>query len=271
MKILDTFKILLIIKNLKIHFLKLCLILLIPSLGFSKPFFESHSDGWFWYQDSPFATQKQPNPKTSPLNGLPDDLSNPTAAMQSLRKKVEDSLNLAILSPTPENLRNYAEQYFEVIRKGQRFTDAYKVMALHYPQYDYSLKFPTNHVAQPIYIAEELKIRKNKIHEFSKSHGFFFFLASHCPYCHAFSPVVKQFTEQYNIQVVPITLDGGVLPEFPNAVPDNGSAKALKVYSLPSLFAVNPSTQQIIPIANGALSLSELEENILKVIAVQDE
>ena len=70
---------------------------------------------------------------------------------------------------------------------------------------------------------------------------------------------------------MPITLDGGVLPEFPHAVPDNGSAKALKVYSLPSLYAVNPGTQQIIPIANGALSLSELEENILKILEVQHE
>ncbi len=255
------------LKTIKVYLLILYGFVLFPSLVFAQSFFEAHNDGWFWYQDSLFDTKVQKSPKKD----TDYDLSHPTQIMLDFRKKVEDSLNLAILSPTPENLKNYAEQYFEVIRKGQRFTDAYKVMALHYPQYDYSLKFPTNHVAQPIHIAEELKIRKNKIHQFSKSHGFFFFLASRCPYCHAFSPIVKQFTEQYNIQVVPITLDGGTLAEFPNAVPDNGSAKALKVYSLPSLFAVNPSTQQIIPIANGALSLSELEENILKIMEVQHE
>ena len=260
-------KVINILKKSKVYLLKLCLFLLLPSLVFAQSFFETHSDGWFWYQDVPFDTKVLKIPKKD----TDYDLSNPTKTMLDFRKKVEDSLNLAILFPTPENLRNYAEQYFEVIRKGQRFTDAYKVMALHYPQYDYSLKFPTNHVAQPIHIAEELKIRKNKIYQFSKSHGFFFFLASRCPYCHAFSPIVKQFTEKYNISVVPITLDGGVLPEFPHAVPDNGSAKALKVYSLPSLYAVNPGTQQIIPIANGALSLSELEENILKIMEVQHE
>jgi conjugal transfer pilus assembly protein TraF len=254
------------IKNLKIYLLRLIGgFVLLPSVVFAQSFFEAHNDGWFWYQDFPLEL-----PKNSAKH-LPDDLANPTEMMHDFSKKVEDSLNRAILSPTPENLRNYAAQYFEVIRKGQRFTDAYKVMSLNYPQYDYSLKFPTNHLAQPIHIAEELKIRKSKIHQFSKSHGFFFFLASRCPYCHAFSPIVKQFTEKYNISVVPITLDGGVLPEFPHAVPDNGSAKALKVYSLPSLYAVNPGTQQIIPIANGALSLSELEENILKILEVQHE
>lgn len=252
-------------RTINVYLLKLYLFLLLPSLAFAQPFFEAHNDGWFWYQDFPLEL-----PKNSAKH-LHDDLANPTEMMHDFSKKVEDSLNLAILSPTPDNLRNYAAQYFEVIRKGQRFTDAYKVMALNYPQYDYSLKFPTNHLAQPIHIAEELKIRKSKISQFSKTHGFFFFLASRCPYCHAFSPIVKQFTEKYNISVVPITLDGGVLPEFPHAVPDNGSAKALKVYSLPSLYAVNPGTQQIIPIANGALSLSELEENILKILEVQHE
>jgi conjugal transfer pilus assembly protein TraF len=268
MKILNALKALNLLKNVKFYLSTfLCLLVLLPSLAFAQSFFETHSDGWFWYQDFPLELKTPRNPPQNPSN----DLSNPTQTMHELRQKVEDSLNLAILSPTSENLRNYAAHYFAVISKGQRFVDAYKVMALNYPQYDYSLKFPTNHLAQPIHIAEQLKIRTHKIHQFSKTHGFFFFLASGCPYCHAFSPIVKQFTEKYNISVVPITLDGGVLPEFPDAVPDNGSAKALKVYSLPSLFAVNPSTQKIIPVANGALSLSELEENILKIMAVQHE
>ena len=267
MKILNLVKNISRAKDFKVYGYTLCLLLLLPPPVFAQSFFETHSDGWFWYQDAPFDTKIPPN---SPKNSS-DNLLNPTEAMLQLRQKVEDSLNLAILSPTSENLQNYAAQYFEIIRRGQKFTDAYKVMALNHPQYDYSLKFPTNHLVQHLHIAEQLKITESKIHQFSKSHGFFFFLASRCPYCHAFSPIVKQFTEKYNISVVPITLDGGVLPEFPNAIPDNGSAKALRVYSLPSLYAVNPHTTQIIPIANGALSLSELEENILKILEVQHE
>lgn len=250
---------------------KLFLFLLLPSLVFAKPFFEAHSDGWFWYQDFSAETKKPEKIKEfndfSPQNSL----QNPTDTMLTFRQKVEDSLNLAILSPTSENLKNYAAQYFDVIRRGQRFTDAYKVMVLNHPQYDYTLKFPTNHLVQPIFAREQVKITESKIRQFSKNHGFFFFLASRCQYCHAFAPVVKQFVQKYGISVVPITLDGGALPEFPNANPDNGAAKALNVYSLPALYAVNPHTKQIIPIANGALSLSELEENILKIMDVQHE
>ena len=256
-------------RALKTQQAKLLLFLLLPSLVFAKPFFETHNDGWFWYQD--FSEETKKPEKIKAFSDSFPSLQNPTETMLALRQKVEDSLNLAILSPTSENLKNYAAQYFEVIRRGQRFTDAYKVMVLNHPQYDYSLKFPTNHLVQPIYAREQVKITESKIDRFSKNHGFFFFLASRCQYCHAFAPVVKQFVQKYGISVVPITLDGGALPEFPNAIPDNGAAKTLNVYSLPSLFAVNPKTQQIIPIANGALSLSELEENILKIMDVQHE
>jgi conjugal transfer pilus assembly protein TraF len=191
--------------------------------------------------------------------------------MMTFRQKVEDSLNLAILSPTQENLRNYAENYFAVIHRGQQFTDAYKAMLLNYPQYDYSLKFPTNQIVQSIYSVEQKKIEEQKIHRFTKAYGFFFFFAKACPYCHAFAPIVKQFMDKYRISVVPISLDGGSLPQFPVVVQDNGTAEALNVYKLPALFAVNPRSKKIIPLANGVLSLSELEENILRVMDVQHE
>ncbi len=154
MKPLNLLAVLKRVKDFKVYRYASCLFLLLPSLVFAQSFFETHSDGWFWYQDAPFDTKIPPN---SPKNSS-DNLLNPTEAMLQLRQKVEDSLNLAILSPTSENLQNYAAQYFEVIRRGQRFTDAYKVMALNHPQYDYSLKFPTNHLVQHLHIAEQLKI-----------------------------------------------------------------------------------------------------------------
>ena len=202
---------------------------------------------------------------------MPVTTLNPTETMLAFQKKVEDSLNLAILSPSPENLRRYAEQYFEVIRRGQRFTDGYKVMLLNYPQYDYSLQFPTNHQVQPIYAPLQKKTTERKILEFCKSHGFFFFLSSNCPYCHAFAPIVKQFIEKYGASLIPISLDGGTFAHFPKVVSDNGTAAAFNVYRVPALFAVNPKNKQVIPVANGMMSLSELEDNIIKIMDVQHE
>lgn len=222
--------------------------------------FDSHEQGWFWYQE--FYTEKLHPPRPTPLG-------NPTEVMMGLQKSVEESLNRAILSPTSDNLKNYAEHYFNVIHRGQRFTDAYKVMLLNHPQYDYSLKFGTNHLIQAIEEQKQKKQQLNKIQRFAKHHGFLFFFAEQCPHCHAFAPVVKQFATQYGIDVLAVSLDGGTLPQFPHVVQDNGTAKALNVYSLPSLFAINPKNKQVVPIANGALSLSELEQNIMRILEVQ--
>jgi hypothetical protein len=69
----------------------LLLILLWPPIIFASSFFESHGDGWFWYEDPPQETERKL--KTQ----LPLSNDNPTEAMMTFRQKVEDSLNLAIL------------------------------------------------------------------------------------------------------------------------------------------------------------------------------
>jgi len=231
---------------------------------FADPFFGSHHEGWFWYQDFPLETKKL----TQTVNPVP---FNPTEAMSAFRQKVEDSLNLAVLFPTQENLKDYAKHYFDVIKRGQRFTDGYKLMLLNYPQYDYALNFPTNHLNQPVYARQQQNKIEAKIRQFCQSNGFFFFFSSRCPACHAFAPIVKQFKEKYSSLVTAISLDGGSVPEFPTVTPDNGMAAAFNLYRVPALYALNPKTQQAIAITHGMISLSQLEENILKILKVSHE
>jgi conjugal transfer pilus assembly protein TraF len=237
--------------------------LLLPFKVFGSPFFASHTEGWFWYQNETEAMKKLKSPRVP--------LLSPTEAMLKLRQQVEDSLNLAILNPTQTNLKNYATHYFDVIHRAQQFSDGYKVMLLNYPQFDYSLRFPTSHLMQPLYEIKEQQSIEAKILQFTQNHGFFFFLSSRCTYCQAFAPIVKQFADKYHVSLIPISLDGKTLPEFPHAKTDNGTAARFKIYRVPALYAVNPHTQQVIPIAHGLLSLSQLEENILKLIKVNHE
>jgi conjugal transfer pilus assembly protein TraF len=65
----------------------------------------------------------------------------------------------------------------------------------------------------------------------------FFFYRSDCPYCHAFAPTLAAFQARHGIQVVAISVDGGPLPGFPNARPDNGIATTLKVSQVPAVFS----------------------------------
>jgi len=242
----------------------LLLFLCWPLSLFAHPFFNSHGEGWFWYQENQEETKN-----ASPIQ--PVTPFNPTEAMSTFRQTVEDSLNLAVLFPTQENLKNYAKHYFDVIGRSQRFTDGYKLMLLNYPQYDYALNFPTNHLSQSVYERQQQSQIEAKIRQFCQYNGFFFFFSSRCPACHAFAPIVKQFKDKYAVLITAISLDGGNLPEFPKVIPDNGMASAFNLYRVPALYAINPKTQKAIAIAHGMMSLSQLEENILKILEVSHE
>ena len=59
-----------------------------------------------------------------------------------------------------------------------------------------------------------------------------------------------------------INLDGIGVPEFPDAKPDNGIADNLKIEAVPALVAVNPKDNSIVPLANGYLSESGIEDRV---------
>ena len=106
---------------------------------------------------------------------------------------------------------------------------------------------------------------ETKIRKLSKEYGLFFFFKNDCPYCEAFSPVVQYFSEKYNWEVLAISEFGEKHKFFERSVQDNGLAETWGVRTYPSLFAVNPKTGHVIPIANGMISIQEMEERILAI------
>ena len=57
---------------------------------------------------------------------------------------------------------------------------------------------------------------------------------------------------------------------FERNLQDNGLAETWGVNSYPSLFAVNPKTGHVIPIANGMISIQEMEERIIAIAGGDD-
>lgn len=81
------------------------------------------------------------------------------------------------------------------------------------------------------------------------------------------APVVKRFSEQYHWSVMPINVEGTQpLPDFPKVQKDNGIADQWKVDQIPALFAVNPKTKHVLPIAYGLISIEEIERRIVTLM-----
>lgn len=66
----------------------------------------------------------------------------------------------------------------------------------------------------------------------------------------------------YGITIFPISLDGGVLPEFPSPARDNGMARALDVKQVPYVALGNIKDRRLIPLGSGVLSVQDIVERI---------
>jgi conjugal transfer pilus assembly protein TraF len=191
---------------------------------------------------------------------------------ERLQKTLEDTRNIAIMRPTEANVRRYMELESQVVARASYFADVAQRVAWATPALDPTLQGrPVNAKALEVFEQTELVDRSRSIAELGKDHVLFFFYRSDCPYCHAFAPTLAAFQARHGIQVVAISIDGGPMPGFPNARPDNGIATTLKVTQVPALFLAQPFTGKIAPIGFGVLSESQLLERIAIVSGPQAE
>ena len=219
-------------------------------------FWQEHAKGWHWYED----------PKQIDLNKVaPTKQSDPVQIMQALHQQVTQSLDQAILNPTPENMRAYITLQNQISAQANRFALAWQTALLNNPELDYSLSHPTNSVGKEVYLNEQKQQEDQAIALLAKHSGLFFFYRSSCPYCQRFALIVKDFSKRYGITVVPITTDGIALPDFPHSHIDQGQSTRFKVTVEPALFTVDPYSKEIIPVGYGLMSEDELRTRILAI------
>ncbi len=198
----------------------------------------------------------------------PSDKDNPqlnvssTQIMSKLKEIHEEALNTSILKPTPQNIlheRMLAVIYMDMAQKYQEHA---QMVVDSTPTINYFLRHPVDDAALKLQSALDDKGRDERIKKLSKTHGLFFFYASNCPHCRAFAPTVKRFAQRFNFEVIPISLDGGKLPEFPNFKKNSGQAENMGVKSLPAIFAIDPKNNNSIFLSYGNVSVTELAQKL---------
>ncbi|MBW8308886.1 MAG: conjugal transfer protein TraF [Candidatus Paracaedibacteraceae bacterium] len=183
--------------------------------------------------------------------------------MKAYREELENRLAHAWINPTSQNVSRYQEMQQDMMNRSEVFSQTWMKNVFSNAGLDHTLVAPVNQKAVHVYLDQQKEEKQQVIKSLSQSHGLFFFYASNCPYCHQFAPIVKFFADQYGWEVLAISLDGGPIELFPNAVPDNGLASQWNVTALPSLFAVNPETEDVIQVAQGMTSIDEMENRIM--------
>lgn len=214
-----------------------------------------HREGWFWYRDPP-----APAPRSAPpVHRPPREL----AEFDAMQKRLEDLKRVAVMNPTDANLTAYMRYQRMVMDKSERFAERWQRLVWSMPDLDYGLTGrPTNALAIHVFDEEQQERQADAIRRLAATHGLLFILRGDCPHCHRFAPILKRFEEEFGFTVLAISMDGGTLPEYPNARPDNGMAARLNATAVPALYLTEPATREIRPVGFGVMSMTELVERI---------
>ncbi len=223
-------------------------------------YFDDKERGWFWYEPIPDPPAK--NKAKESAARAPAVLDDPQAALKAYQKKLEDARALAVMAPTQENVRAYMQLQHETMERAGTFADAWRRVVWSSPELDTTLRNPVSQVAMETQRKIKRLDRNQAIGMVAKTDGLFFFFKESCPYCHTQAPILRNFAARYGVSVVPISMDGGMLPDFPNARPDVGWAQELGVTATPALFMVNPRTRQVVPLGFGVLTEEDIADRI---------
>ncbi|MFO1388309.1 conjugal transfer protein TraF [Cellvibrio sp.] len=217
-----------------------------------KQYYQDRERGWFWYE-----TEKQPEKKKKPTKKAEPSPVEPMpqlTAKEILReqgKKMEEALATAMLNPTRENYLEYMRQMNAIQERSMQFANGFTQVLWSAPQYDRNIQAPSSPQAR--FVAEQQSSEKKaaSLIEISKKNGLLFFFRSDCPFCHKFAPILADLAKDFGFDVVPVSLDGGGLPEFPNPKVNNEMGRKLNVQSVPALYLVDPKNNSVSAVSYG--------------------
>jgi len=226
--------------------------------------------GWFWYEDPVIELPEKPTretvPKEEPKAAKKQAKAPELVQFEQLKQRLEDLRNIAIITRSERDVRRYMELEAVVVSMASEFADVAQRVAWASPELDPTLVGrPVNAKALEVFDLEQAQGRARSIGELGKDHVLLFFFRSDCPYCHAFAPTLEAFQARYGMMVVPISVDGGGLPSFPEPRVDNGISRTLNVTQVPAVYLAQPFSGTITPIGFGVLSESQLLERISTV------
>jgi len=214
--------------------------------GTEKKWWQREDEGWFFYRDPP--DRKEESLSISLEAGREE---KPPLATEELKKEGERLLSKALVEPSEENVRNYMAYQKEMIQKSERFAFLWQRLLLKYP--DLYASVSTEGVNEEI---------RDAVSGLSEKAGLFFLYRSECSHCRRSAAVVAEFRNKYGFAVLPVSLDGPVLPELPETRADNGISTRLGIDEVPAWYLAYPGEDRFERIGCGFMTLPELERRL---------
>lgn len=226
----------------------------------SKMFFVDRERGWFWYETRPIIEERE-NEKEEQLKKQPSLI--PKEILQEQGKNWENSLAKAIIDPNQENIHEYLRATKIINEQAQKFSTSFKEAIWVNPEYDYSLERPIATQAIVAQNEDNFKEQEILLRKMAKSHGLIFFFSGSCPHCQRFAPLFRKFTDFYKFSVIPVSINGEGLAEFPQSQKNLHLGNKLNVSTVPAIFMVDPLSNKVAAVSYGYVDWTTLSQKIL--------
>ena len=92
-----------------------------------------------------------------------------------------------------------------------------------------------------------------------------------CGGCRVFGPLLRAFAARHGLDVLAVSLTGGPLEGWPEAVPDNGRAAKLGLAGtpVPAVVLFDTQTKKVLPVGFGVMAEDQLAERIFTLTALE--
>lgn len=228
-------------------------------------YFKRQAEGWWWYDD-PAVTEDTEE-------GAPADIVERLDTAQTVeeaREIFQATLNTALMRPSRFTVARYMYAKDWIMERAELFSNIVQRTRFQTPALDYALVYPVNNTGAFLHREERDREDAENLRALAaEGGGIFFFFSSTCPYCAAMAPMLRNLEDEFGIEILAVSVDGGSLPEFPDPRLDNGASKRLGVASVPALFLALPGTNRIEPLGAGMVSRQEIIQRVYALTRLQ--
>ena len=188
--------------------------------------------GWHFYCDR----QEEEPAEAQPAPAQPAPQPPPTSAAErilELRKALEEARAEAVLNPTREKVAAYLELQRAALQRAAVFSDAFRRTVWATPELDYTLRRPVGALAKRLWSDERRADVAGALAGLGERYGLIYLGHTDCGGCRVFGPLLRAFARRHGLDVLAVSLTGGPLEGWPDAVSDNGRAERLGLAGTP--------------------------------------
>jgi len=217
--------------------------------------------GWHFYCDR---AEDPPEAEPAPAPRAADPAQPATERILEMRRALEAARAEAILDPTPEKVTAYLRLQQETLQRAAAFSDAFRRTVWATPELDYTLRRPVGALAKQVWSDGRRRDREAALGRLGERYGLIYLGHAGCAGCKVFGPLLRAFAARHGLDVLAVSMTGGALEGWTEAVPDRGLMERLGLAGspVPAVVLFDAETRRAIPVAFGVVAEDQLAERI---------